>query len=106
MDLGPNLHCGILFDVTDEQGNVVHWGAELGNPHMLSSAGFGKDLLKPGDQGNHQPGTLPDPPRPARGVQTKQGKGLMAARRLRWVASRGMATKRTRITVTPEQPAK
>jgi uncharacterized protein DUF6152 len=45
-----NPHCGILFDVTDEQGNVVHWGAELGNPHMLSSAGFSRDLLKPGDK--------------------------------------------------------
>ena len=45
-----NPHCGILFDVTDDQGNVVHWGAELGNPHMLSSAGFNKDLLKPGDK--------------------------------------------------------
>jgi hypothetical protein len=45
-----NPHCGILLDVTDEQGNVVHWGAELGNPHMLSTAGFNKDLLKPGDK--------------------------------------------------------
>ncbi len=45
-----NPHCGILFDVTDDQGNVVHWGAELGNPHMLSSAGFSKDVLKPGDK--------------------------------------------------------
>ena len=45
-----NPHCGILFDVTDDQGNVVHWGAELGNPHMLSTAGFSKDLLKPGDK--------------------------------------------------------
>jgi hypothetical protein len=45
-----NPHCGILLDVTDEQGNVAHWGAEMGNPHMLSSAGFSKDLLKPGDK--------------------------------------------------------
>lgn len=45
-----NPHCGILFDVTDDQGNVVHWAAELGNPHMLSNAGFSKDLLKPGDK--------------------------------------------------------
>ena len=45
-----NPHCGILLDVTDEQGNLVHWGAEMGNPHMLSSAGFSKDLLKPGDK--------------------------------------------------------
>ena len=45
-----NPHCGILFDVTDDQGNVVHWGAELGNPHMLSGAGFSRDVLKPGDK--------------------------------------------------------
>jgi hypothetical protein len=45
-----NPHCGILFDVTDEKGQVVHWGAELGNPHMLSEAGLSKDTLKPGDK--------------------------------------------------------
>ena len=45
-----NPHCGILFDVTDDKGEVVHWGAELGNPHSLSEAGFSKDLLKPGDK--------------------------------------------------------
>jgi hypothetical protein len=45
-----NPHCAILFDVKDEQGNVVHWGAELGNPHQLSSAGFSREILKPGDK--------------------------------------------------------
>ena len=45
-----NPHCAILFDVTDEQGNVAHWGAELGNPHQLSSAGFSRDVMKPGDK--------------------------------------------------------
>ena len=45
-----NPHCGILFDVTDEQGDVAHWAAELGNPHQLSAAGFSKDVLKPGDK--------------------------------------------------------
>jgi len=45
-----NPHCGILFDVTDDQGNVAHWGAELGNPHLLSTAGFSKDVIKPGDK--------------------------------------------------------
>ena len=45
-----NPHCGILFDVTDEQGNVVHWAAEMGNPHLLSQAGFSRDVLKPGDK--------------------------------------------------------
>lgn len=44
-----NPHCGILFDVTDDKGNVEHWGAELGNPHALSMAGLSKDILKPGD---------------------------------------------------------
>lgn len=45
-----NPHCGILFDVTDDKGNVEHWGAELGNPHALSMAGLSKDILKPGDK--------------------------------------------------------
>ena len=45
-----NPHCGILFDVTDDQGDVVHWGAELGNPHQLSASGFSKDVIKPGDK--------------------------------------------------------
>ena len=45
-----NPHCAILFDVTDEQGNVAHWGAELGNPHQLSSAGFSREVMKPGDK--------------------------------------------------------
>jgi Family of unknown function (DUF6152) len=44
-----NPHCGLLFDVTDEKGNLVHWGAELGNPHALSQAGLNKDIFKPGD---------------------------------------------------------
>ena len=45
-----NPHCGLLFDVTDDKGNVEHWGAELGNPHMLSTAGFSKDTVKQGDK--------------------------------------------------------
>jgi Family of unknown function (DUF6152) len=45
-----NPHFGILFDVTDDKGNVEHWGAELGNPHALSMAGLSKDILKPGDK--------------------------------------------------------
>jgi len=45
-----NPHCGILFDVTDEKGNVEHWGAELGNPHALSMSGLSKDILKSGDK--------------------------------------------------------
>jgi hypothetical protein len=45
-----NPHCGLLFDVTDDKGNVAHWGAELANPHSLSQAGLSKDIFKPGDK--------------------------------------------------------
>ena len=45
-----NPHCGLLFDVKDNSGTVVHWGAELTNPHALSEAGFSKDVFKPGDK--------------------------------------------------------
>jgi hypothetical protein len=45
-----NPHCGLLFDVTDDTGQVVHWGAELTNPHALSQAGMSKSVLKPGDK--------------------------------------------------------
>ena len=45
-----NPHCGLLFDSTDDGGNVVHWGGELGNPHQESGAGFTKDTFKPGDK--------------------------------------------------------
>lgn len=45
-----NPHCGLLFDVADDKGQVVHWGAELSNPHSLSLSGFSKDVLKPGDK--------------------------------------------------------
>jgi hypothetical protein len=45
-----NPHCGLLFDVADEQGNVVHWGAEMSNPHALSLAGIDKNTFKPGDK--------------------------------------------------------
>jgi Family of unknown function (DUF6152) len=45
-----NPHCGLLFDVTDDKGTLVHWGAELANPHALSQAGLSKDIFKPGDK--------------------------------------------------------
>jgi hypothetical protein len=45
-----NPHCAILFDVTDEQGNVAHWGEELGNTHQLSRVGFSREVMKPGDK--------------------------------------------------------
>src|SRR5436190_8100187 len=45
-----NPHCGLLFDVTDDKGNVAHWGAEMSNPHALSEAGVSKDTFNTGDK--------------------------------------------------------
>lgn len=45
-----NPHCGLLFDVTDDKGKTVHWGAELGPPHGLSQVGYSKDVFKVGDK--------------------------------------------------------
>ncbi len=90
-----NPHCGILFDVTDDQGNVVHWGAELGNPHQLSAAGFSKDVHEARGQSNHHRAPFADPAR--RGSSFIIWCSPMGARS-RWGASRGMARKRTRNT--------
>jgi Family of unknown function (DUF6152) len=48
--LWSNPHCGLLFDVTDDKGVVTHWGAEFGNPHQLSGAGFSRETFKAGDK--------------------------------------------------------
>jgi hypothetical protein len=45
-----NPHCGLLFDATDDKGETIHWGAELGNPHLLSQAGMSRDVFKVGDK--------------------------------------------------------
>jgi hypothetical protein len=45
-----NPHVYILFDVTDDKGNVAHWGAETHPPYTLSKHGWFKEMLKPGDQ--------------------------------------------------------
>ena len=50
-----NPHCGILFDVTDDDGNIACIGEQSWrNPHQLSAAGFiARMCWKPGDKGNH-----------------------------------------------------
>jgi Family of unknown function (DUF6152) len=97
-----NPHCGILFDVTDEQGNVVHWGAELGNPHMLSSAGFSKDLLKPGDQVtiSGHPSRSGAPRVEFRNIVLPDGRTLTMG------GVKGNGDKADTDYQTPEQPAK
>jgi hypothetical protein len=44
-----NPHCVLLFDVTDEGGQVVHWTAETENPASMTTMGWNKTSLKPGD---------------------------------------------------------
>jgi hypothetical protein len=44
-----NPHCVLLFDVTDEGGQVVHWMAETENPASMTTMGWTRSSLKPGD---------------------------------------------------------
>jgi hypothetical protein len=44
-----NPHSFIKFDVTDPQGNVVHWAAELGSPSANTMNGWSRDSIMPGD---------------------------------------------------------
>lgn len=44
-----NPHCVLLFDVTDEDGHVAHWTAETENPASMTTMGWNKTSLKPGD---------------------------------------------------------
>jgi len=45
-----NPHCVLLFDVTDDRGQVVPWSAETENPSSMVHYGWTKDSIKPGDQ--------------------------------------------------------
>ena len=44
-----NPHSYFYIDVTDEKGNVVHWGCEAGAPGQLSRRGFKRGDIKLGD---------------------------------------------------------
>jgi len=44
-----NPHSSIIFDVTDENGNVVRWQAEMGGPTGLANNfGWNRSTLTPG----------------------------------------------------------
>ena len=47
--LWANPHCVVLFDATDESGQVAHWMAETENPTTMTNMGWLKSSLKPGD---------------------------------------------------------
>jgi hypothetical protein len=44
-----NPHCQIFLDVKDDTGKVVNWGIETLAPAVLKRAGWGPQLLKPGE---------------------------------------------------------
>jgi hypothetical protein len=46
-----NPHVYILYDVRDDKGNVVNWGAETHSPVVCENDdGWTKNTLKPGDR--------------------------------------------------------
>jgi Family of unknown function (DUF6152) len=45
-----NPHVFIAFDVKDNNGNVVHWLAELSSPATMLAAGMSRTTLKSGDE--------------------------------------------------------
>jgi Family of unknown function (DUF6152) len=46
-----NPHVFIAYNVKDDSGKVVEWGAEAAeNPRMLMDRGWNKDSVKPGDE--------------------------------------------------------
>ena len=44
-----NPHCVLLFDVKDDAGQVVHWMAETENPATMTTMGWSRSSLRPGD---------------------------------------------------------
>lgn len=45
-----NPHVQLYFDITNEQGEIEHWQAELTAPNKLARGGWSKNTLQPGDQ--------------------------------------------------------
>lgn len=45
-----NPHALLHFDVTDETGATANWTAETAGLIILVRAGWGRDVLKPGDR--------------------------------------------------------
>jgi hypothetical protein len=42
-------HTLVLFDVKDDKGNVAHWVVEGGAASAVSTTGWTKDAVQPGD---------------------------------------------------------
>ena len=47
--LWANPHTILMFDVKDDQGNIVHWAGEMGSPSAIGLLGWTRNSVKPGD---------------------------------------------------------
>jgi hypothetical protein len=47
--LWANPHSLVLFDVKNDNGNVMHWAGEAGSPAAIRLLGWNKNSLRPGD---------------------------------------------------------
>jgi len=45
-----NPHAQIYFDVKNDKGEAVSWGAETANPASLAKNGWTRNSMKPGDE--------------------------------------------------------
>lgn len=48
--LWSNPHCLLQFDVTGDDGKVVHWVGETQNPVSMTDRGWSKAAIKAGDE--------------------------------------------------------
>jgi hypothetical protein len=44
-----NPHCEIFFDATDDSGKVKHWVLEVHPPNIMTTRGWNRKVLAPGD---------------------------------------------------------
>jgi hypothetical protein len=44
-----NPHCILVFDMTDDKGNVAHWAGEVGSPSAMNQMGWNRNSVKAGD---------------------------------------------------------
>jgi hypothetical protein len=45
-----NPHCLLEMDVKNDQGESVHWTAEVSNPPDMMARGWSRKMFKPGDE--------------------------------------------------------
>jgi hypothetical protein len=76
-----NPHVWFYFDVKDESGQVINWGAEMGPPHLLQGSGWTRTTMKIGDTINVQGSLAKNGSKRlnARTVTTPDGKRMGAA---------------------------